>query len=520
MKIFNIQIVLFLLYTGFSGAIFAQSNTAPQPTLGSPYNTIYVHLYYLQPDSYQPEIAAQTIAPGYTVEESIELAVKLKQILDGKGLFVRLNQLPKAPDYTDTLTQKNYYTPFPGHLPEVYLERIDNKWYYSEQTAEAIPTLHNSVFPFGVKFFHKILPMKVKGEFLGLKLWQWLGILVILAICAIAHLILSRVLRPMLNLIAHRKLKFSEQDRQTIMKLARYLSLVLITYLAIRLTPMLLLPIRISEFTNKSLHILQGCFFILFGFFIVDVVTTRAKRLTERTESKMDDQLMPIVNGILKITVAVIGIIYILGLLDFNVAALIAGISIGGIAIALAAQDTVKNFIGSTMIFLDRPFQIGDYVVGDGFEGTIDEVGFRTTRIRAIDTSLISVPNGVLANMTIKNLGVRYFRMLQLTLGVVYSTPATKIEEFTSRLKQMVIDNQNIANEPYYIHFNAMADSSLNIMFRCYLKTHDYAEELAVREEVLLDIVRMAEEISVSFAFPSRSIYMENMQPDESGDKE
>lgn len=508
MKIYNIKLTLFVITVLLSTLISAQENTAPQPTLESPYNAIYVHLYYLQADTYRPGIAAQTIHPSAEGKRE-ELAVKLKQVLDGRGLYVRLNQLPKAADYLDTLTDKNYYTPFPSQLPQVYLERSNGKWYYSRETVKALPGLYRKTFPLGAEFLRNMLPIQSQKTFLGLKAWQYLGIVVVMLFLTLLHLLLSRFLRPMVNLVAHRKFSLSEYDRKTIQKLSRYLSLIVITWFAEKLVPSLLLPIKAAEFVNKSLEILMASFFVLLGIFIVDAFTTKAEKITESTESRMDDQLLPILNRIFKIVVFIFGLFYVLKLLEVNVAALIAGISIGGIALALAAQDTVRNFIGSAMIFFDRPYQVGDFIVGDGIEGTIEEVGFRTTRIRKVDTSMLSVPNGSLANMNITNLGVRYFRMLNLTLGVLYSTPVAKIEEFVQRLKQMVADNPMLSNEPVYVHLNQFSASSLDILFRCYINVNDFAEELEHREQVILEILRIAEDIGISFAFPSTSMYIE-----------
>jgi MscS family membrane protein len=139
----------------------------------------------------------------------------------------------------------------------------------------------------------------------------------------------------------------------------------------------------------------------------------------------------------------------------------------------------------------------------------VDEVGFRSTRIRTIDTSIISVPNGSLANMSVTNLGVRVFRILNTTLTITYNTPPDLIEQFIAGLKEMILENPKISDENYYVHFRNMSDSSLDIMFRCYLDVEGYAEELAERERVLLRILRMAESLGIQFAFPSSSIYVE-----------
>jgi MscS family membrane protein len=265
-------------------------------------------------------------------------------------------------------------------------------------------------------------------------------------------------------------------------KLARYLSFLLIGWFIRIIVPALQLNIETSSFVQKAISIFMIVIVTLIILLLITIGLERAKTLALKTDSRMDDQLIPLLNRIIKIIVVIIAVIAILRLMNVNVTALIAGISIGGLALALAAQDTVKNLIGSVMIFIDQPFQMGD--------------------------------NGSIANMSVKNLGVRVFRIFNITLGITYDSTPEQIQDFIGRLKQMILSNEMISHETYYVHFKELADSSLNIMFRCYLKTATYAEELQLKEELLLEILRIARDCGVSFAFPSTSIYMENNQED------
>jgi MscS family membrane protein len=233
-----------------------------------------------------------------------------------------------------------------------------------------------------------------------------------------------------------------------------------------------------------------------------------ALHLAEGTESRMDEQLIPIIRRSLKVIFVSLGILHILSLLDVNIAALIAGVSIGGLALALAAQDTVKNLIGSAMIFFDRPFQIGDYITGAGLEGTVTEVGFRTTRIQILDTSIISVPNGTIANEAITNKGVRVFRIYNTNLGITYDTPPDLIEKFIQALEQIILNHPKTRKEGYYVKLSNFDASSISILFRAYLAVGTYDEELQSKQDLMFAILRLADQIGVSFAFPSSTIYM------------
>lgn len=505
-----IKVALFLSITLICWELPGQQlSTAPDPTLESPYNTIYVHLYYLQNDSYQPEIAAAVIPPGPDSATAVKLAIQIKQVLDGKGLFVRLNDLPQEENFQDSTTRKPYYTPFPRFLPEVYLERLNGKWYYSRETVELIPDLHDRVFPFGADILSSILPTRSTFKLFGVSLWQVLGFILIMLVCFIVHMGVSRIFGAIIRLFTGGKIPWSFISKKAIRKLARYLSIIVIVWLARMLIPSLQLPIRGSEFINKSLNIVIAVMLMMIGIVIVGIIKARAKEIALKTENRMDEQLLPIVGRILNILIVTIAIIYVLNTLRVNVTALIAGLSIGGLALALAAQDSVKNLIGSVMVFVDRPFQVDDYIIGSGFEGTVVEVGFRSTRIQSIDTSIISVPNGVIANLSVENLGARSARIFNTVLTLTYQTPVDKLEAFMERLKQLMVEHPRINDEPHYVHFKEMADSSLNIMFRCYIAVPSYAEELGVKEEIYLKILRIAEEMGVDFAYPTTSVFIE-----------
>ncbi|MEO1712040.1 MAG: mechanosensitive ion channel family protein, partial [Bacteroidota bacterium] len=273
--------------------------------------------------------------------------------------------------------------------------------------------------------------------------------------------------------------------------------------------PMLQLPITVGPFVMTGLKIASSLIFMVGALTVVDIVVAYAKRFTSNTASKMDDQLLPIIRKGIQAVIVIGVLIQILRLLDFNVTALIAGVSIGGLALALAAQDTVKNLIGSAMIFVDRPFQIGDYIISGDFEGSVVQVGFRTTRIQTVDSSIIAVPNGTVANAAIRNLGIRTFRLYNTTLGVTYDTTAEQIEAFMEGLRTIIKEHPNVLEEGQVVKFSQFADSSLNIMFRARILVQTYDEELQVKEDLNLAILRLATDMGIGFAFPSTSVYIE-----------
>ncbi|MFT5168123.1 MAG: MscS family membrane protein [Saprospiraceae bacterium] len=509
----KIILSLVLLFT-LNAAVFSQSTNAPEPTLENPYNSIYVHLYYLQPESYRPDVAAVTLFRSKDSLTLIKDAIMLKQIFDGNGLFVRLNQLPQEPDYIDSTSQKSYYTPFPIELPEVYLERIGGKWLYSKETIDQISRLHKKTYPMGTDRLLTLLPTMGQKRFLGLATWQYLTIGLVILFGWLFYKILSGLLVPLGKRMLNTYFKFGILDNKKVIKIAQAISLLFLFWLIRLLIPVLQLPIAATETIILILRIALTILFVVLAIRIVRLAMDYAMNFAEGTEQRMDDQLIPIIRRSLIILFSIIGILNILHLLDVNVTALIAGVSIGGLALALAAQDTVKNLIGSAMIFFDRPFQIGDYIIGGGVEGTVKEVGFRTTRIQTLDTSIVSVPNGTIANLAITNLGVRVFRLISTTLTVTYDTSPDLIEKFIEGLKKLILSHPLTRKEGYYVHFTSLDASSLNILFRSYINVNTYADELKAKESILLGILRLAESLNVSFAFPSSSVYINTASTD------
>jgi MscS family membrane protein len=241
----------------------------------------------------------------------------------------------------------------------------------------------------------------------------------------------------------------------------------------------------------------------------VDVLGVFLRQLAERTESKLDDQLVPLLIKSLKILVGILAAVTIIQRLGYSIGAILGTLAIGGLAISLAAQDTLKNFFGSVFIFLDRPFQIGDWVTCGDADGVIEEVGFRSTKIRTFKNTLITVPNSRIADTAIENHTRMQKRRIYIQIGVTYSTTASQMETLVKGIKQILIEHPGIRQDFHMVKFTDFADSSLSVMVYCFTNTTAWEEHLAVREEVFLSIMRLVERLGLSFAFPSRSLYIE-----------
>ncbi|MEM8568501.1 MAG: mechanosensitive ion channel family protein [Bacteroidota bacterium] len=512
MKRFVIFIICALITLVFKPLI-AQDTL--EYSLATPYNTVLTHLKYLQEASYHPSIAAKVFNPDHVDEQRAKvLAVKLKQVLDGQGLFIELDEIPRQPNYYDSIANKSRYY-LTKKYPDLYVEKVGSRWYFSRATVRGIPGWHSEVYPFGMDKLLEILPSFGSTKIMGLHLWQLFGILIIVVASFVLHKLFTFIIeRLMIQLLL--RSGYKKLADEVILPVARPVSFLVIFPMLILLVPVLQLPITMSKYLILILRGVWPVFAIVFFYRLVDVISIYLTKLAEKTESTLDDQLVPLLRKVLKTFVVIVGGLFILQNLEFDITGLIAGISIGGLAFALAAQDTIKNFFGSLMIFVDRPFQVGDWITSNDVDGTVEEVGFRSTRIRTFRNSLMYIPNGVITNQTIDNHGLRKYRRFMTTIALTYDTPPSLIDTFVDGLIEIVKSHPKTRKDYYEIHFNDMGDSSLNVLFYIFFDVPSWSEELRSRHEVLLEIVILADKMGINFAFPTQTLHMETF-PEKKG---
>lgn len=227
------------------------------------------------------------------------------------------------------------------------------------------------------------------------------------------------------------------------------------------------------------------------------------------TESKADDQIIPFLIEILKIVAITVAIFVVLGaVFKVDIAALVAGLGIGGLALALAAKESLENLLASFMIFFDKPFTIGDLVTVKGKTGTVEKIGFRSTRIRTLEKSYLTMPNLMMVNDILDNLSLRTFRRVDQTIGLTYSTTEEQLANVVKDI-QAFIDNHPHTNQEGEIHFMEYGASSLDIMILYFIDTMDWSVYLKIKEEVNFEIMRIVKKHGADFAFPTQTIHLE-----------
>lgn len=261
-----------------------------------------------------------------------------------------------------------------------------------------------------------------------------------------------------------------------------------------------------------SLDVLLTISVALLVYYLVDVPDRWLRTQTEKTETKFDDMLVPIVRKSLRVTVFLFAVVSIAQILsDKPVSALIAGLGLGGLAFALAAQDTIKNLFGSLVIFTDKPFGLGDRISYDGHDGTVEEVGLRSTRIRRSDGHVVTIPNGGLANNTIHNISDRPFIRRNFTIGVTYDTSPEKVREAKEILEDVLKDHEGLDPEGERlprVHFSDFSASSMDLKCIYWYHPAAYWDYMEFTERVNLEILTRFNEAGIEFAFPSQTVYL------------
>lgn len=233
------------------------------------------------------------------------------------------------------------------------------------------------------------------------------------------------------------------------------------------------------------------------------------KEKAAKTESKLDDQLVPFFRdlGILFFVITM-GFIALSRVFSVDVLTLVTSLGIGGLAIALAARETLENLFASFALMLDRPFTVGDAINVGGTEGTIEKVGFRSTRLRTFDGSLVTLPNRLLTSQSLDNLTERRLRRARYFIRLAYNTPGVKIQAVVKEIQGYIDEHPETSQEPGVVRFDSFAESSLDILVIFFVETPFQREFTRVKEEVNLRILEIVETNGVKFAFPSRELYI------------
>jgi len=453
-------------------------------------------------------------------EKGAELAVQLMTVLN-RTRYVRYYEIPNDPHVSA-------YRLLQDRVGNVDLKPVTNdegvtSWKFSAGAVDSIPALYdyyrNAPLVPEVKqenlprltslrlrdWVRDTAPFMLKRP-LFLENWQWFGLLVIILV----GMALSRLLAFVLVLLVRRWFRRERLhlDRNLEKDFVRPIRIAFMAWVWLLGLTTLGLPVFALTYLKIGAKSVTAAAAVWAIYRLVDILGKYLTEKAAKTETRFDDLLVPFLTRGLKVFVVVFGVVFVAETLHFDYKSVLAGLGLGGLAFALAAKDTVANVFGSLTILLDRPFQIGDWVVIGDTEGSVESVGMRSTRIRTFYNSLISVPNSQLINASIDNMGARRYRRIKGMIAVTYDTPPEKIDAFCEGIRELIREHPYTRKDYYHVYFNEFGASSLNILLYCFHETPDWPTELRERHRLFADIVRLAHRLGVEFAFPTQTLYM------------
>ncbi len=400
---------------------------------------------------------------------------------------------------------------FDTRFPELYLVRTsEGRWVMSEASIRTIDAIYEAERPFDVDEIVQSLPawMRTRPLF-GVAWWQIFGAVLSLLVAFVARLVVGwAVSNYGTRLLERAGLRAS----------ADLVGKASIPIGTIAMAGILWWSVRFLSFGAHTNQVLFACIRVVAAvsavivlYRIVDVVADLFARKAEGTETKLDDQLVPLVRRSVKAIVVVIGVIFVLQNMDVDVTSLLAMGTVGTLAISFAAKDMIANLFGSVSIFADRPFHVGDWVKLGDIEGVVEEVGMRSTRVRTFYNSLITFPNSLITTTAVDNYGEREFRRCSITLGLTYDTTPEQIQAFCDGCRAILKANPVVRQDYFEVHFAGFGAASLDVMLYFFFEVDSWSAELRERHNVFLEFLRLAEALKVEFAFPTQTLHVASM---------
>jgi MscS family membrane protein len=341
--------------------------------------------------------------------------------------------------------------------------------------------------------------------FAGIPLWQYLSSLI--------YILLAFYLSKGLDaLVAGRLKKWAEQTTtefdDLLLELVRgpvkVISFVVLLHMGMGIYSW---PEALETYISKGLKIIVGVSITYLVVKLVDLwIGLLHQRATERDNEQFGRELLPLISKTVKAFVIIVATLVISQNLGFNVTGLIASLSIGGIAVGLAAQDTLANVFGAVAILVDRPFKVGDRIQLDKVDGTVEAIGFRSTRVRNLDGHLVVIPNKTMGSATITNVTARPTIKTEMNIGLTYDTPAERLQRAVQIIEDIFKPHPHTAD--LLISFDKFERSSLNVLVVHWSSACDYKEYLAGLQQMNLELKRRFDAEGIRFAFPTQTIHL------------
>ena len=352
------------------------------------------------------------------------------------------------------------------------------------------------------------------------QLKEWMATItsieIIDVIIAIGIIIFFRIFSAGMSYAIIKMFKWKEKSKKKIKENAFYRPLRLFFillgfYLAILFLKIpLQLSAEVMEWVTKIFRIVSIMVFAngLAKSFSDD--SSLSRKMKEKWNQKVDDSMFLFILKVIRGIIYVIAGFIVITELGVNLNGLVAGLGIGGVIVTLAAQDTAKNLFGGLVIFIDKPFVVGDWIQMDTFEGTVEDITFRSTRVRTFENSLVNIPNSIISNASIINWSKMEKRRYKLNLTIELDTPLDKLEKFKSKVKDMLQAREAIFDDSIIVKFDTISDNGLNVLICSYTDSVDYNSYLAEKEDINYKIMRILQEEHIEVAYDTKTVLLKN----------
>lgn len=448
---------------------------------------------------------------GLSLEQRRDKVRQLFDVLNRRGDIdvATLSNLPKGKPTDSPYTDLEIigYVRVVGESIPIELHLVTDKngsiWKFSQDFMEKVPDLASGLRRNALM---NHIPEDLRGrEFLGVKVWQMIAIVVVVLIAYLASLILAWLMSGGLRLLTRKfKLPIPETSFQGfVTPLRLFAGLLVFTVLLVLFEIDLRFRLRLAYVETIGMTIALVLFATRLTAAIIEM-----SRQSQLKQGKLSatTMLMPIQRGI-NVLFVILGILFLLKSLGFDVTTIIAGLGIGGIAIALASQKTIENLFGGISVIMDQPVRVGDYGKFGQIQGTVEDIGLRSTKVRTLDRTIVTIPNGEFSQLVIENFERRDKIRWATVLALRPETTAEQMRLVLMKIKELLLAHTMVYNEPARVRFVGFGATGLNVDIFAYVRCSDYSDYLAVLEDLNLRLMDIFQEVGTGIALSSQAVY-------------
>jgi MscS family membrane protein len=465
------------------------------------------------------EIAAQYLDTSLQGKPAATLAEQLFFVLD-RRLPARLNNLSNDPagSLSDALSPRHELV---GTIEsndgkiDIVLEHVSRGqakpiWLFSRQTLAATPDLYDEINAISVESF---LPAYFFKRFLRFSLIGWLSFFIGLPLLYLLTILLDRLLDALAGFTLRRLRKWSEASNPRV--LPPPLRLLVVALVIRCLISRISLPLISRQFWSTTTTVLTIAGGVWLAILIAKLCEVRVKTRLERRNYTGAIPLIRPLRRLVDILSLTVGLFFFLFSLGINPTAALAGLGVGGIAVALAAQKTLENVIGGASIILDKAVKVGEFLKIADLQGTVEEIGLRSTKLRTLDRTVVTIPNGQIASVTLENLSSRDRFWFHHVIGLRYETTPARLSSILEDIRTLLVQDIRVFADSARVRLFRFGPSSLDVDIYAYVVARDWTHFLEIQEELLLRIMELVGARGVKVAFPSQTVYLAHSAGDE-----